>query len=96
MDDDLIRLLGGDLDDPQESLARDLVREDMDLIASLRRERSRQGIERKDVAARLGVSVQTVADFERLGGDPRLSSIRRYALALGVRITHQVELPQSR
>lgn len=88
---ELDEALGIDPDDPQQQLAAYLVGQDMVLIRALSAERSRLGLGHDDMAERLGVSAETVADFERLGGDPRLSTIRRYALALGVRITHTVE-----
>lgn len=82
--------LGFDRNDPQHVLAADLAAASSDLIVALRTERYRQGLTTEEMAERLGVSPETVADFERLGGDPRLSTIRRYALGLGVRVSHRV------
>lgn len=87
---DLVRLLGGDPDDPREKLASLLVREDHDLLDELRQIRRRSGLTQREVADRLGVVQETVSAFERLGNDPRLSSIRRYALAVGALVTHNV------
>ncbi|MEV1168744.1 hypothetical protein [Nonomuraea sp. NPDC049784] len=43
----------------------------------------------------MGRSQPAVSDFERLGGDPHLSTIRRYALAIGVEVIHAVAVPGS-
>lgn len=42
------------------------------------------------VAERMGVSQPTVAGFERYDANPTLSTIRRYALAVGARIEERV------
>lgn len=88
---ELNEMLGIDPDDPQQRLATYLAGQSSDLIHALAQERRRQGLSVDDMAKRLGVPHQAVPDFERLGGDPRLSSIRRYALALGMKVTHVVE-----
>ncbi|MGW5157436.1 hypothetical protein ACWEPN_18360 [Nonomuraea wenchangensis] len=41
----------------------------------------------------MGRSQPAVSDLERLGGDPHLSTIRRYALAIGVDVFHSVSVP---
>lgn len=86
----LADILGIDLSDPQQALAADLVEADRELLQDLVRLRKELDLRQQDVADRLGVSQPTVQAFERLGNDPRLSTIRRYALAIGAVVTHTV------
>lgn len=42
-----------------------------------------------------GVTQPTIAAFEHHDNDPRLSTLRRYALAVGAAVSHRVETAQS-
>lgn len=53
--------------------------------------RKRAGLTQEQVAELTGVKQPTVAAFERYDNDPRLSTLRRYALAVGVLIKYDVE-----
>lgn len=53
------------------------------------------GMSQRDVAKALGVKQSTISNFERHDNDPRLSTIRRYALAVRARVDHQVSTPSS-
>lgn len=61
-----------------------------DLVA-LRRE---AGLTQGDVAERMGVTQQAVSKFERYDSDPKLSTVRRYANAVGALVEHRVERDQ--
>ena len=87
-------MFGIDPRDPGHSLALDLARADQQLIEDLIAARVTAGLQQKDIAARIRRDPAVVSTFEKLGGDPRLSTIRRYARAVGVRVTHHVEPPQ--
>ncbi|MFE1149165.1 helix-turn-helix domain-containing protein [Streptomyces albidoflavus] len=53
-------------------------------------------ITQKQVARAMETSQSAVSDFERLGGDPRLSTIMRYARAVGMAVAmkaHVVDEP---
>lgn len=50
-----------------------------DLIAL----RTKHNLSQEEVAVRMGVTQPTVSNFERYDSNPRLSTIRRYALAVG-------------
>lgn len=89
--DDLARELGIDLSDPEVQLARDLSDADDELLETLVKIRKARGMTQQDVANALGRHKSSVSNFERLGADPHLSTIRRYAAAVGARITHTVE-----
>lgn len=48
------------------------------------------GLTQRAVADALGIKQSSVAAFERHDNDPRLSTIRRYALAVGASVEHRV------
>ncbi|WP_214327830.1 helix-turn-helix domain-containing protein [Nonomuraea sediminis] len=93
MDPHVAELLGIDLDDPQVQRENDAIERDMRLIETLVTVRKQRHLTQAEVAERMGRSQPAVSDFERLGGDPHLSTIRRYALAVGVEVIHTVSAP---
>ncbi|MFE2995025.1 helix-turn-helix domain-containing protein [Nocardia sp. NPDC059246] len=88
---DLESQLGIDMNDPRNALARDLVEADDELLEELVRLRRASKMSQADVARAMGRDRAAVSNFEKLTADPHLSTIRRYALAIGARITHRVE-----
>lgn len=76
---------------PSARLALELAREDRKMLADLVALRKSRGVSQDALARRIGVSQATISEFERLGNDPKLSTIRRYARALGAMIRHQVD-----
>ncbi|MFB8419280.1 helix-turn-helix domain-containing protein [Streptomyces albidoflavus] len=96
MDEHLAGLLGLDLDDAQTSNAADDTEAIMMLVETLVRHRKTCRITQKQVARAMETSQSAVSDFERLGGDPRLSTIMRYARAVGMAVAmkaHVVDEP---
>lgn len=87
---DLDALLGIDPDDPIEQNAQQLVEADEKLLDDLIALRRSQGLRQAQVAERLGVAQSSVARIESGERDPHLSTLRRYALALGARVEHHV------
>jgi transcriptional regulator with XRE-family HTH domain len=87
----LAALAGGSLTRAQRR-AKELAKADYRLLFGLVQARRDRGLSQKDVADRLGVSQPAVAAFERQDSDPKLSTIRRYAHAVGVIVAHTVEL----
>jgi DNA-binding XRE family transcriptional regulator len=75
---------------PAEQHAMDLATADDDLIIELRDARIRRGLTEDQLGAILGISGESVREFEGLQTAPTLATIRRYAHALGVNITHTV------
>lgn len=63
--------------------AKDLVREQRDFLEDLVGVRKAAGLSQQQVAERMGVSQSAVSLFEHYDANPTLSSIRRYALAVG-------------
>lgn len=62
----------------------------MDELAAARR---RQGLSQTEIAARMGTSQSAVARFERGDLDPRLSTLERYAQAVGQTVDWQIRTP---
>jgi len=81
MNDDLDRI---------SARADSLVESHQNYLDSLIRLRKKHSLTQEEVAERMGVSQPTVAAFERYDANPTLSSIRRYALAVGARLEHAV------
>lgn len=59
-------------------------------IQKLRWIRAQNGLTQKDVAKRMGTSVTTVSRIENGNFDPKLSTLRRYALACGGEVAFHV------
>lgn len=76
---------------PETALAKALAQEDQHLLHTLVMRRRALGLSQSAVAERMGVSQAAVSLFERVGNDPHLSTVRRYARALGVLVRHQVD-----
>lgn len=82
--------LGLDDETPSERLARELAEADIDLINTLRCIREQQGLSQAGLGDLLGISQATVSAFESGEADAKLSTIRRYAHALKVMVSHSV------
>lgn len=74
-----------------DDLADDLVESHDRLLKSLIALRKSHRLTQEAVAERMSVSQPTVAAFERYDANPTLSTIRRYALAVGASIEHKVD-----
>jgi len=64
------------------------------LLETLVGERRRLGVSQTELAARMGTSQSAVARFEAGGADARLSTIERYADALGVQLHWRLGKPR--
>jgi DNA-binding phage protein len=62
----------------------------VDLLVAMRRW---QHIPLRTVARRMGANRHRIRKFERPGSDPTLSTVRRYALAIGAMVEHEVVAP---
>ncbi len=74
----------------RERVARENMEADLKLLADLRRIRLERGLSQAELGKILGVSQATVSAFEA-EPDPKLSTIRRYAHALCVEVTHEAK-----
>ena len=88
--EDLERAAGLDPDSPQYRLRKALAEADDNLLEDLVRLRKAKGLTQQQVADRMHRDKAAVSNFERLSADPHLSTIRRYAAAVGARVSHQV------
>lgn len=86
MDEHLASLLGIDMSDPATLRSAKDTEALANLIESLVRHRKACRITQKEVAQAMETTQSAVSEFERLGGDPRLSTIMRYARAVGMEI----------
>lgn len=77
---------------PVRARAKVLARENREMRAALVRVRREGGLTQADVAEMLGVSQQAVNKLERYDADPRLSTLERYANAVGALVHHRVEV----
>ncbi|WP_315584117.1 helix-turn-helix transcriptional regulator [Actinomyces viscosus] len=87
---DIYELLGEDPDVPGHRHARSLVSADRALIRELVAVRERSGMTQADVARAMGTSQASVSRFESGHADAHLSTVRRYAKAVGAVIRHEV------
>ena len=58
----------------------------MEVIDDLVRAREAMGVTQSAIARSMGVSQPTVSGFEHEASDPRLSTVQRYARAVGLRV----------
>ncbi len=82
----LLADFGIDPDDPEVVGAAEDTAAHMDLIETLVGLRTDSKLTQIAVAARMGTTQSRVSNFERIGGDPRLSTILRYARAVGAKV----------
>ncbi|MDF1489863.1 helix-turn-helix domain-containing protein [Tessaracoccus caeni] len=73
-----------------DARAASLIHFHEDLIQDLIRIRKSHNLTQETVAERMGVTQAAVSQFERYDSNPKLATVRRYALAVGARITHEV------
>jgi len=82
----LLDALGIDRDDPAVRGAIEDARDHSEVIEHLTKLRIKRGLSQQQVAERMGTTQSRVSSFERIGGDPRLSTLQRYARAVDVRL----------
>jgi len=83
-------LLGIDPNDPAVLRATALAEQDYLLRRELIDMRKARGLSQEAVGRAMGITQATVAAFESLDNDPKLSTIRRYAIAVGALVAHSV------
>ena len=87
---DLYELLGEDKNASEHKLARALRDADDQLFKDLVATRKSQGLTQKQMAQRMDTTQAAVSRFESGRTDPHLSTLRSYAMALGVVVRHEV------
>jgi transcriptional regulator with XRE-family HTH domain len=76
--------------DPSLAAAIEDARMLQELLDELVRLRKRAGLTQTDVARLMGVRQPTVSQFETESSDPRISTLQRYARAVGSQVVWQV------
>ena len=84
------QMIGQEPPSERQAHAMRLAAQDYEVIAALVGKRIALGLSQTDVAEMLGVTQQAISKFEQMDSDPRLSTIRRYALAVEAEIEHRV------
>ena len=87
---DIYELLSEDPDAPGHRHARSLVAADRALVRDLVAMRERSGMTQADVARAMGTDQASISRFESGHSDAHLSTVRRYAKAVGALIRHEV------
>ena len=72
-------------DSPESVRIREDIDHFIDFIQESRELRRAEGLTQQDMAERMETTQSCVSDFERIGGDPRIHTIQRYARAMGYR-----------
>ncbi|MDO3200606.1 helix-turn-helix domain-containing protein [Mycobacteroides abscessus] len=88
--EDIEQAAGLDPHSLEYQLATRLAEADDELLEQLVLMRKSKNLTQEDVAKRMNRHKAAVSNFERLSTDPHLSTIRRYAAAIGAAITHEV------
>ena len=83
---DFLSKIGFDPDDPAMQAAVDDAQTHARLIETLVHVRNDRDRTQKDVAELMGTTQSRVSNFERIGGDPRLSTLLRYARAVDTKL----------
>lgn len=82
--------LGFDPEDPSVRAAADDAQTHARIIETLVHVRNDQAMTQSDVADRMGTTQSRVSNIERIGGDPRLSTLLRYARAVDAKVRMSV------
>jgi ribosome-binding protein aMBF1 (putative translation factor) len=90
MTDDLERYLLECLKDEDFAAAHADEQDFLRLMDALAAQRAELGLSQREVAQRMGTSQSAVSELERLEADPRVSTLQRYARALGGRLRFDV------
>lgn len=82
----LFEITGTDPDDPRVLAAGEDFDDFANLITALVLARKSQGLRQRDVAEIMETKQSVVSDLERIGGNPTIRTLQRYARAVGCRV----------
>lgn len=86
----LLALLGVDENDPKVAAGRGVAEQLASLVETLVHARRDMKLTQSDVAEAMETTQSAVSNFERIGGDPKFSTILRYAYAIGAKVHFKV------
>ncbi|MEJ1195179.1 helix-turn-helix domain-containing protein [Pseudarthrobacter sp. CCNWLW207] len=92
----LLEALGVNVDDPKVIEARKDAHTLTETILQLVRRRKHLKLKQKELAKIMGTSQSTVSEFEKLGGNPTLFTLQRYARAVDAELVVQVKARNGR
>lgn len=78
------------MEEKQENTARSMTDSQHVAIQKLRWIREKNGLSQREVAKRMGSAASVVCYIENGKIDPRMSTLRRYALACGAEVSFSV------
>lgn len=84
--DELAELLEEKLQSPTFAAAYEDAQQRSRLVEELAEARKRTALSQRAIADEMGTTQSAISDFENAGTDPRLSTLQRYARAVGVRV----------
>lgn len=91
MRDELGGYVAERLKDADFALAYDDEQRFLTLLETLSTRRSDLGLSQRAVAKLMGTTQSAVSELERAEADPRLSTLQRYARALGIQLVFHVD-----
>ncbi|MGH3489287.1 MAG: helix-turn-helix domain-containing protein [Actinopolymorphaceae bacterium] len=91
--DDLDAFLADQLQDPAFAAAYEDAHARADLLAGCVRLRKESGVTQAQVARAMGTTQSAVSDLEAGATDPQLTTVQRYARAVGGRLEVSVSAP---
>ncbi|MEU0512568.1 helix-turn-helix transcriptional regulator [Amycolatopsis sp. NPDC006125] len=86
----LLALLGIDENDRRVAAGRQVAGQLADVVETLVRARHHRKLTQSAVAEEMETTQSAVSNFERIGGDPKFSTILRYAHAIGAKVHFKV------
>lgn len=90
MSSELFALLGADPSAPDLQQAKEDAHLRAELITQLVKRRKHLGLTQKDLAKRLQTSQSVVSDIERIGGNPTMMTLQRYARGVNAELRASV------
>jgi ribosome-binding protein aMBF1 (putative translation factor) len=80
-----------DWDSPEMIAVSEDIDSLIDFTILLRNTRRAESVTQAQMAEHLSTTQSSVSEFERIGGDPRIQSLQRYARAIGYRVRLELE-----
>ena len=86
-----VELSGFDKNDPEIIAAGDDFDDFANAITALVKTRKRLGLTQQQVATAMGTSQSVISDLERVGGNPTVHTLQRYARAVGAKLELSIQ-----
>lgn len=93
MDKSTVEIAGYDPNAPAARAAGEDFDDYANLITAIYRTRKSLGITQKQVAVAMGTKQSSVSDIERVGGNPTIRTLQKYARSVGMRLRFVATVP---